>query len=233
MLCGFSSLWWPFGWNWSYLGFLGIIWRTCGSKCRGEGGGIFPTLCVECCLVVILDFKRKTLFFQRNYRQINSRFPCSAAENYSHISPHKYSPCLQASSGGLVVAFCPLVPILPRYSYHGRDVHARDAIRLRGPAREALLVTRNDIDYLIISVARVVQGDCQLTWYKDESGTFSGSSLRPLNTLFYSTFCGESMFVENIAEKKTDEWIFMEFSWLVGHFTRNHLEHIKDVHLTF
>ena len=51
MLCGFSSLWWPFGWNWSYLGFLGIIWRTCGSKCGGEGGGIFPTLCVECCLV--------------------------------------------------------------------------------------------------------------------------------------------------------------------------------------
>ena len=52
MLCGFSSLWWPFGWNWSYLGFLGIIWRTCGSKCGGEGGGIFPTLCVECCLVL-------------------------------------------------------------------------------------------------------------------------------------------------------------------------------------
>ena len=51
VLCGFSSLWWPFGWNWSYLGFLGIIWRTYGSKCRGEGGGIFPTLCVECCLV--------------------------------------------------------------------------------------------------------------------------------------------------------------------------------------
>ena len=42
VLCGFSSLWWPFGWNWSYLGFLGSIWRTCGSKCRGEGGGIFP-----------------------------------------------------------------------------------------------------------------------------------------------------------------------------------------------
>ena len=41
----------PLAWNWSYLGFLGIIWRTCGSKCRGEGGGIFPTLCVECCLV--------------------------------------------------------------------------------------------------------------------------------------------------------------------------------------
>ena len=51
VLCGFSSLWWPFGWNWSYLGFLGIIWRTCESKCRGEGGGIFPTLCVAFCLV--------------------------------------------------------------------------------------------------------------------------------------------------------------------------------------
>ena len=53
-LCGFSSLWWPFGWNWSYLGFLGFIWRTCGSKCRGEGGGIFPTQSVECCLVLVL-----------------------------------------------------------------------------------------------------------------------------------------------------------------------------------
>ena len=51
MLCGFSSLWWPFGWNLSYLGFLGIIWRTCGSKCREVGGGIFPTLCFECCLL--------------------------------------------------------------------------------------------------------------------------------------------------------------------------------------
>ena len=57
MLGGFSSLWWPFGWNWSYLGFLGIIWRTCGSKCGGEGGGIFPTLCVECCLVNPVIFK--------------------------------------------------------------------------------------------------------------------------------------------------------------------------------
>ena len=41
----------PLAWNWSYLGFLGIIWRMCGSKCQREGGGIFPTLCVECCLV--------------------------------------------------------------------------------------------------------------------------------------------------------------------------------------
>ena len=64
MLCGFCSLWWPFGWNWSYLGFLGIIWRTCGSKCRGEGVGIFPTLCVECCLdlsmVFLFKLKKKS-----------------------------------------------------------------------------------------------------------------------------------------------------------------------------
>ena len=53
MLCGFSSLWCPFDWNWSYFGFLGIIWRTCGSKCWGGSGGIFPTLFVEFCLVKI------------------------------------------------------------------------------------------------------------------------------------------------------------------------------------
>ena len=33
------------------IGHMWGFWRTCGSKCRGEGGGIFPTLCVECCLV--------------------------------------------------------------------------------------------------------------------------------------------------------------------------------------
>ena len=39
------------------LAEIGHIWGfwalsgECGSKCRGEGGGIFPTLCVECCLV--------------------------------------------------------------------------------------------------------------------------------------------------------------------------------------
>ena len=51
MRCGFSSLWCPFEWNWSYLGFLGIIWRTYGSTCRGGSGVIFPTFCVEFCLV--------------------------------------------------------------------------------------------------------------------------------------------------------------------------------------
>ena len=52
MLCGYSSLWCPFDCNWSFWGFLGIIWRTCGSKCRGGSGGIFLTLCVEFCLVI-------------------------------------------------------------------------------------------------------------------------------------------------------------------------------------
>ena len=51
MLYGFPRLWCPFDWNWSYFGFLGIIWGTCGSKCRGGSGGIFPTICVEFCLV--------------------------------------------------------------------------------------------------------------------------------------------------------------------------------------
>ena len=59
------------GWNWSYLGFLGIIWRTCGSKCQGEGGGIFPTLCVECCLVIL-----------RN----SGISPCSKIANMFHIT---------------------------------------------------------------------------------------------------------------------------------------------------
>ena len=63
MLCGFSSLWWPSGWNWSYLGFLGIIWRTCGSKCRGEGGGIYPTLCIECCLVFHINRTKSLLSY--------------------------------------------------------------------------------------------------------------------------------------------------------------------------
>ena len=47
MLCGFSLLWCPFDWNWYYFGFLGTIWRTCGSKCQGGSRGIFLTLCIE------------------------------------------------------------------------------------------------------------------------------------------------------------------------------------------
>ena len=31
-----------------------LIMVTLWLKCRGEGGGIFPTLCVECCLVLTL-----------------------------------------------------------------------------------------------------------------------------------------------------------------------------------
>ena len=38
------------------FGVSGIIWRMCGSKCQGEGGGIFPTLCVECCLVFFIKW---------------------------------------------------------------------------------------------------------------------------------------------------------------------------------
>ena len=38
-------------WNWSYLGFLGIIWRTPGSKCQGGRGGIFLMYRVEFCPV--------------------------------------------------------------------------------------------------------------------------------------------------------------------------------------
>ena len=97
-------------------------------------------------------FQEKYLLLQRNYRQINSRFLCSAVENCSHISPHKYSPFRQASSGGQVVVFCPLVLILPRDSYHGPGVHARDVIQLYGPAREALRVTWNDKDSPVISM---------------------------------------------------------------------------------
>ena len=54
VLCGFSSLWCLFDWNGSYLGFLGIIWRTCGSKWQEGSGGIFLMLCVEFCLVLFL-----------------------------------------------------------------------------------------------------------------------------------------------------------------------------------
>ena len=45
VLCRFSSLWWPFIGNWSYLRFLGIIWGTCGSKCRGGRRQISDALC--------------------------------------------------------------------------------------------------------------------------------------------------------------------------------------------
>ena len=50
-------LWSPFDSNWSYLRFLSIIWRTCGSECpervgvNVQGGGGRKTLCVEFCLV--------------------------------------------------------------------------------------------------------------------------------------------------------------------------------------
>ena len=63
-ICGFHAFWscsvdFPhygdplaeIGHIWGHI--LGIIWRTYGSKCRGDGGGIFQMLCVEFCLVTI------------------------------------------------------------------------------------------------------------------------------------------------------------------------------------
>ena len=46
---------WGFRAFWSCsvdLGFLGIIWKTCRSKCRGGSRDIFPMLCVQFCLVL-------------------------------------------------------------------------------------------------------------------------------------------------------------------------------------
>ena len=72
MLCGFSSLWCPFDSNWSYLGFLGIIWITCGSKCRGGSRGIVPTLCVEFCLVdyVAICLSLSAKIFSKGFIQL-------------------------------------------------------------------------------------------------------------------------------------------------------------------
>ena len=50
LLCWFYTSQWPFGWNRSYLGFLGIIWWKLG-VCERGGRGIFPMLWVELCLV--------------------------------------------------------------------------------------------------------------------------------------------------------------------------------------
>ena len=45
MLCGFSSLWWPFGWNWSYLGFLALSGERVGVNVkRGVGRHISDAL---------------------------------------------------------------------------------------------------------------------------------------------------------------------------------------------
>ena len=55
MRCEFSSLLCPFDWNWSYLRFLGIIWRTCGRKCRLGSGSMFPTLCESCPFLLLFQ----------------------------------------------------------------------------------------------------------------------------------------------------------------------------------
>ena len=58
-LCAFSSLWCTFDWNWSYLGFRGIVRRMCGSECQGGSRGIFPMLCLQFCLVSYLTVLEK------------------------------------------------------------------------------------------------------------------------------------------------------------------------------
>ena len=84
------------------------------------------------------------------------------------------------------------------------------------------------------------------TWYKEQSGTFLGCSILPLeHRKSFSTFSGESVSVSNTTGKwmngfswnlqqrldmrqyhgKTDEWIFMKFSGYVDYDTRNNLEH--------
>ena len=97
MLCGFSSLWWPFGWNWSYLGFLGIIWRTCGSKCRGEGGGIFPTLCAECCLVKYMWFQKSISNFKK-WTFFETKYETMQQSHYSAVIRRAMAPQITGSS---------------------------------------------------------------------------------------------------------------------------------------
>ena len=45
------------------FGVSGHYLEKCGSKCRGQGGGIFLTLCVKCCLV----YYASTFGHQRRY----------------------------------------------------------------------------------------------------------------------------------------------------------------------
>ena len=72
-------------WNWSYLGFPGIIWRLCGGKCRGGVRGILPTLCLEFCVLLYiisqnnpvsnsLGCKIPWFFRNRSYRRRAPRY---------------------------------------------------------------------------------------------------------------------------------------------------------------
>ena len=99
----------PLAWNWSYLGFLGIIWRTCGSKCQGEGGGIFPTVCVECCLVwmtsqIAYTFYQPHLCPLRNqlatYQLMTKQFSMSWSHWYRSIW---WSYCTNFSLGNFCI----------------------------------------------------------------------------------------------------------------------------------
>ena len=41
VLCGLSSLWWPFGWNWSYLGFWALSGERVGVNVEGRAEAYF------------------------------------------------------------------------------------------------------------------------------------------------------------------------------------------------
>ena len=66
------------------IGHMWGFWRTCGSKCRGEGGGIFPTLCDECCLVslwLIWTTTKKNPLWQK--------LRCLPENDYSYLDTMK------------------------------------------------------------------------------------------------------------------------------------------------
>ena len=111
MLCGFASWWYSFDWNWSYLGFLGIIWRTCGSTCQGGSGGIFPTLCIEFCLVVFLAWI-SALWWPNIWPKIGFQEPFerSISSIHSGIYPHGVSPLTPIPLPVPSLNFCPLIP---------------------------------------------------------------------------------------------------------------------------
>ena len=101
----------PLAWNWSYFGFLGIIWRTCGSKCRGEGGGIFPTLCVECCLGSYLILIQPFVIQGRSFKAI-----CETSTNGKHVSNLFFITALK-----FVYVYVECIDCLPMFCSYNSD----------------------------------------------------------------------------------------------------------------
>ena len=88
------------------IGHMWGFWRTCGSKCRGEGGGIFPTLCVECCLVWYLklfsDIRNSDFLIAENRisdsRKSFSDIRKSALKSYLAFHTHRRRNLVTAHS---------------------------------------------------------------------------------------------------------------------------------------